>query len=155
MVSPRSKDKTQKECTGLITDSSSEMYHGDTYITQQCEVVCMRTGVQTGHDTMGRIISEDGVQSMMPKIMVEDGIQYMIPEEKLSARGRWRRKHLEYHGKDDTKKAAEEKYDAPKSSDQKRFERQESRCEREEKDKSAGTKIQAKAIMKHELQQQE
>ena len=51
--------------------------------------------VQPGHDVMGRIIIEDGVQRMMPKIIVEDGIQCMIPEKKLSDRERWRRKHLE------------------------------------------------------------
>ena len=82
-VRPRSKGKAQKERTGLIADSRSEMYHGDTYVAQQREVVCMRTGliieksseiddsgmeiedadamyslspdVQPGHDTMGRI----------------------------------------------------------------------------------------------------
>ena len=44
--------------------------------------------VQPGHDDMGRIIIEDGVQRMMTKIIVEDGIQCMIPEKKLSARER-------------------------------------------------------------------
>ena len=86
-VKPR-KGKAQKERTGLITDNSSEMYQGDTYIAQQREVMCMSTGliiekgseiddnrmeiedadticslspdVQPGHDTMGRIIIEDG-----------------------------------------------------------------------------------------------
>ena len=37
--------KAQKECTGLIADSSSEIYQGDTYIAQQREVMCMRTGL--------------------------------------------------------------------------------------------------------------
>ena len=48
--------------------------------------------VQPGHDAMGRIILEDGVQRMMSKIIVKDGIQCMIPESKLSARERWRRR---------------------------------------------------------------
>ena len=109
-VKPR-KGKAQKERTGLIADSSSEMYHGVGDMAQQREVVCMSTGliiekgsdiddmgmeiedadamcslspdVQPGHDAMGRIIIEDGVQRMMPKIIVEDGIQCMIPEKKL------------------------------------------------------------------------
>ena len=179
-VRPRSKDKAQKEHTGLIAGSSSEMYHGDTYIAQQREVVCMRTGqiieksseiddsgmeigdadamyslspdVQPGHNPMGWIIIEDGVQRMMPKVIVEDGIQHMTQEEKLSARERWRRKRLEHHGKDGTKKAAEEKHDALKSADQRRLERQERRREKEERDKTAATKAQAKVIMEENRQ---
>ena len=83
----------------------------------------------------------------MPKIIVEDEIQCMILEKKLSAGERWRSKRLEHHGTAGTKKAAEEKHDAPKSADQRRLERQERRCEKEEWDKTAATKAQAKAIM--------
>ena len=112
---------------------------------EDADAICSRSSdVQPGHHDMGRIIIENGVQRMMPKIIVEDG---MILEEKLSARVRWRRKRLEYYDKDGTKKAAEEKHDAPKSADQRRLTRQERRREKEERDKAAATKAQAKAIM--------
>ena len=176
----RSKGKAKKERTGIITDRSSEVYHRDMDIAQQLDVVCMRTGliiekgseiddnsiekevadamyslspdVQPGHDDMGRIIIEDGVHRMMPRIIVEDGIQCMIPEKKLSVRERWTRKRLEHHDKDDTKKAVEEKHDAPTSTDQRWLERQERRREKEERDKTASTKAQAKVIMEENRQ---
>ena len=142
-VKPR-KDKAQKERTGLISDRSSEMYQ--------------RTGllIENGTEVDGNGMEiedadsmdiEDDVRSMMPKIIVEDGIQCMIPEKKLSSRERWRRKRLEHHVKDGTKKVAEEKHDAPKSSDQRRLTTQERRCEKEEREKAAAMKAQVKAIM--------
>ena len=108
------------------------------------EKTCVRAVV-----LLPKLIIEDGVQRMMPKIIVEDG---MIPEEELNARERWRRKRLEHHGKDGTKKAAEEKHDALKSADQRRLERQERRREKEERDKTAATKAQAKVIMEENRQ---
>ena len=117
---------------------------------EDADAICSRSSdVQPGHHDMGRIIIENGVQRMMPKIIVEDG---MILEEKLSARVRWRRERLEHHGKDGTKKAAQEKHDAPKSAEQRRLERQERRREDEERDNAAARKAQAKAIMEENLQ---
>ena len=102
------------------------------------KVKCIRTG----------IIIENGSDIDFSGMEIEDAdTMYPLSPHVQSGHDVMGWIIIEDHGKDDTKKAAEEKHDTPKSADQRWLTRQERRCEKKERDKAAATKAKTKTIM--------